>query len=276
MKVKLFGKTVTVRKRTTAGLFIAVASVALHNDAMAIPVAPDLGVAGGFGVLAGSAITITGPTTVNGDIGSFPTPAITGLGNLTLNGVNQGGDTLAATAQNDLTTAYNAGVAAPATALLGPAVDLGGLTLLGGVYNGSSSVAVTGTLTLDAYGNPNEVWIFQAGSTLLMAANSQVVLTGGAQAGNVYWLVGSSATVGADTAFEGNLLAYSAITLGAGATVDGLVAAETGAITLDNNTISVPDYQPVASVPDGSNTLILLGGGLMALGVVKRQVLRPA
>jgi hypothetical protein len=276
MKNNLVGKSVHRVRRFSPGLALTIVAMLAQNHAGAIPVAPALGLAGTFGVLGASAVTVAGPTTINGDLGSYPTPAITINGAVTVNGVNQRADAAAAAAHADLLTGFAQAAAAPVTTYLGPAADLSGDTLAGGVYNGSSSLAVTGTLTLDADGNPNEVWIFQAGSTLLMTAASQIVLTGGAQASNVYWEVGSSATIGADTTFEGDILAYASITLGAGATVDGLVAAETGAITMANNIITSPDDLVVPSVPDGGNTMLMLGSGFLALAFVSRKVMSPA
>ncbi len=117
--------------------------------------------------------------------------------------------------------------------------ELGGLTLNSGVYKSASSLLLTGSLTLDAQGDPNAVWIFQAGSTLTTASSSVVNLVGGAQASNIFWQVGSSATLGTYTNFAGSILALTSITVTTGATVDGRVLAIDGAVTLDSNTIAV-------------------------------------
>ena len=116
----------------------------------------------------------------------------------------------------------------------GPVADLGGMTLTSGVYSDSTSFGLTGTLTLDAQGNPNAVWIFQTGSTLITSANSAIILVGRAQADNVFWQVGSSATQGTDSDFIGNILALTSIMLDTGATVDDSLLAQNGAVTLDN------------------------------------------
>lgn len=196
-----------------------------------------LGTAGSFAVLAGSAVTNTGPTVVNGDLGVSPDSAVSGFPPGLVNGTIHAGDAAAAQAQSDLTIAYNdaAGRACDVD-LTGQ--DLGGLTLTSGVYCFSSSAQLTGTLTLDAEGDPNAVFIFQIGSTLTTASGSRVDLINGAQSCNVYWQVGSSATLGSNTTFAGNILALTSITLVTGATVDGRTLARNGAVTLDSNVIT--------------------------------------
>ena len=216
----------------------------------------DLGTAGGFGVLAGSGITVAGAvqtTTIKGDIGSFATPTITGLGNIVLNGVNHAGDAVTQQAKIDLVTAYNSAAGRAPTVVFPLAVNLGGLTLVPGVYKESSSVLITGALTLNALGNQNAVFIFQIGSGLTTASNSNVILIGGAQACHIIWQVGSSATLGTASSLKGSILALSSITLDTGATVQGRLLAQNGAVTLDTNTITVPKCltQVVVTV-DGS------------------------
>ena len=197
-----------------------------------------LGTAGSFVVLAGAGITNTGPTTLNGDLGTFPTTSISGPGSLTVTGTNHGGDAVTQGAKSDLVTAYdNAAGQGPTTPI---AADLAGQTLTPGVYNSASSVALSGALTLDAGGDPNAVFVFQAGSTLTTASGSIVNLVNGAQSCNVYWQVGSSATLGTGSAFRGSILALTSITLTTAATVEGRVLARNGAVTLDTNTITRP------------------------------------
>jgi uncharacterized repeat protein (TIGR01451 family) len=196
----------------------------------------NLGTAGNFAVLAGSGITNTGPTTITGDVGTFPTTTETGFGSVTLIGTNHGGDAVTQVAKTDLTTAYNdAAGRVPATTVSG---DLGGLTLVPGVYKSASSLGLTGTLTLDAQGDPNAVFIFQMGSTLTTASGSNVSLINGAQSCNVFWQVGSSATLGTGSTFRGTILALTSITATTAATVDGRLLAMNGAVTLDTNTIT--------------------------------------
>ena len=197
----------------------------------------NLGTANSFAVLAGAGITNTGPTTITGDVGTFPTTSETGFGSVTLIGTNHGGDAVTQQAKTDLITAYNdAAGRLPATAVAG---DLGGLTLVPGVYKSTSSLGITGTLTLDAQGAPNAVFIFQIGSTLITASGSNVNLINGAQACNVFWQVGSSATLGTNSTFTGNILALTSITATTGATVNGRLLARNGAVTLDTNTITI-------------------------------------
>ena len=197
-----------------------------------------LGTACGFGILAGSTVTNTNtPTHVTGDVGVWPGTAIVGFPPGTLTGAKHAGDGVAMTAQGDLTTAYNFAAAAAGGQAL-PA-DIGGQTLLPGVYKTSTSLGITGNLTLS--GNANSVWIFQIGSTLTTAAgNSQVILSGGATAHNVFWQVGSSATLGTNTIFQGTIMAQASITLTTGATLNGRALARTAAVTLDDNQVNVP------------------------------------
>jgi outer membrane autotransporter protein len=223
------------------GFAIAVALTLLPRGASAQMV--DLGTASRFGVLAGSGITVAGAvqtTTITGDIGTFPTPTITGLGNITLNGVNQGGNAVTQQAKNDLVTAYNSAAGRAPTLILTPGLDVGGLTLVPGVYKDTTSLGITGSLRLNALGNPNAVFIFQIGSTLTMASNSSVILLGGAQACHIFWQVGSSATLGTSASLKGTILALTTITLNTSATVEGRLLARNGAVTLDTNTITVP------------------------------------
>jgi hypothetical protein len=186
-------------------------------------------------------VSSVGPTVVTGgDVGIWPAASITGFPPATLTGTEHAGDAVAMTAQGDLTTAYNNAAAAPGGAIL-PA-DIGGLTLAPGVYKTTSaqpSLGITGNLALS--GNATGVWIFQIVSTLTTAAgNSQVILSGGALPTNVFWQVGSSATLGTNTIFAGNIMAQSSITLNTGATLNGRALARTGAVSMDTNTVNVP------------------------------------
>jgi len=201
-----------------------------------------LGTAAYFSVLAGSGITNTGPTTITADAGTFPTTSETGFGSVTfVAGVDHAGDTVTQGAKTDLLTAYNNAAGQATTQTI--SADLGGQTLTAGIYTGSPSLGLTGTLTLDGQNNPNSIFIFQCpASTLTTASSSVVNLTNGAQACNVFWQVGSSATIGTGSAFVGNILALTSITLTTNATVEGRVLALNGAVTLDSNAINTTDY----------------------------------
>jgi hypothetical protein len=199
-----------------------------------------LGTSGNFAVLAGSTVTNTGNTVINGNVGVSPGTAVTGFPpGIVIGGVIHAADATAATAQADLTAAYvNASGRASNGALPG---DIGGMTFLPGVYTSSSSLGITGTVTLNGNGNPNAVFIFQIASTLTTAAtNSNVYLIAGAQASNVFWQVGSSATLGTYTQFNGTILAQASITLTTGAVLNGRALARTGAVTLAGNAVANP------------------------------------
>ncbi len=240
---------------------VAVCSVGLlaglSGTAQAAATAVPLGTAASFAVLAGAGITNTGPTTISGDIGTFPTTTITGSAGLTLTGTDHGGDAVTQGAKADLLTAYgNAAGQGPPAAVT---TDLAGQTLTPGVYNAATSMGLTGALTLDAAGDPDAVFVFQAGSTLTTGSGSSVVLLNGAQACNVFWQVGSSATLGTATRFRGNVLADTSITLTTGASVEGRVLASNGAVTLDTNVITRPACTPPVTTPPG--TTPSAGGG---------------
>src|SRR6185436_18465858 len=217
------------------GVAIPAGTTALSLSGQA-PVA--LGSASTFAVLAASTVTSIAPTTINGDLGLSPGTSVTG--GPTVNGTIHIADAAAAQAQGDLTTAYNNAAGRTPTRVFTPIFDLGGLTLTSGVYNDPSSFAITGTLTLDGHGDPNAVWIFQAGSTLVTASGSQVLLINGAQAANVFWQVGSSATLGTGSVFKGTIMALASITVTTGVTVEGRMLARTAAVTLDSDNIRLP------------------------------------
>ena len=225
----------------------------------------DLGSAANFTLLAGSGLTVAGAvntTAVTGDIGSFPTATMTGLENMVLTGVNQMGDATTQTAQIDLFAAYTDAVGRSPTATYTPVFDLGGLTLTAGVYNDPSSLAITGTLTLDAQGNSAAVWIFQAGSTLTTADASQVLLLNGALAENVFWQVGASATLGAASSFVGSILSQDSISVGTTAVIDGRLLALNAAVTMAGS-----DFIGMGAVPEPAATSILMAGWVgLALG----------
>lgn len=204
-----------------------------------------LGTACSFGILGATpVVSNVGLTHVTGDVGIWPAASITGFTGIlpggpgTITGAFHAGDGTAMTAQGDLTTAYNFAAGAAGGAAL--VADIGGLTLTPGVYKQSTSLGITGNLTLDGLGNSNASWIFQIGSTLTTAAgNSHIILSNGASAHNVFWQVGSSATLGTNTIFQGTIMAKASITLTTGATLNGRALAETGAVSLDSNPVNV-------------------------------------
>ena len=235
----------------TVGL-LAVACLSLFalpaGDALAQQPPVNLGTAGSFGVLAGSTVTNTGPTTINGDLGLSPGTSVTGFPPGKVNGTIHVANAVAAQAQSDLTTAYNdAAGRLPANSVSG---DLGGSTLAPGVYKSGSSLGLTGTVTLDAGGNADAVFIFQVASSLTTASGSRVALVNGARPCNVFWQIGSSATLGTSTVFVGNILALTSITLNNGASLSGRALARNGAVTLDNNTVTAANCA-AASAPTG-------------------------
>jgi hypothetical protein len=205
-----------------------------------------LGSTATFAVLAGSTVTNTGATILNGNLGLSPGSAVTGFppGTVALPFAIHIDDGTAVTAQNDLTTAYND--AATTNRGGGPVIqlplDIGGLTLTPGLYNtgANMTLGITGTVILNGQGNANSVFIFQIGSALTTAVGSQVTLINGAQAANIFWQVGSSATLGVGSVFNGTILAQASVTVNTGAALNGRALARTGAVTLATNTLTEP------------------------------------
>jgi len=215
---------------------LAVAVMLVRQDATAAQAPVALGSAATFGVLAATSVTTVPTTTVNGDLGVSPGNTVTG--SPIVNGTMHLGDPIAAQAQLDLTTAYNDAAGRPGGAAASG--NLGGLTLFPGLYTSATSMEISsGDLTLDAQGDPNAVWIFQMGTTFITTVGRQVILIGGAQAANIFWQVGSSATLGNNSIMQGNILAYTSITMQTGATLEGRALAENGLVALDANTITV-------------------------------------
>ncbi len=201
---------------------------------------PPLGTAANFAVLGASTVTNTGPSVVTGDLGVSPGTAVAGFPPGQVVGTVHAGDPVASQAQSDIGTAYGIAAGEPCDQNLS-GQNLGGQTLPPGVYCFNSSAQLTGTLKLDAQGNPNAAWLFQVTSSLTTASNASVVLVNGATPcnnNNVTWQVGSSATIGTGTAFVGNVLANTSVTFNAGANSTGSLYAHTGAVTMDSNNVS--------------------------------------
>lgn len=233
------------RRRSTRSISLLatalVLALALPATSFAAQPTVDLGTTESFAVLAGTTITNTGPTTINGsaggDVGVSPGTAFTGEADVTLSGAVHLNDAVAIQAQTDLVTAYNdAAGRTPVTII---PTELGGTTLEPGVYaSESGTFQITGTLTLDAQGDPNAPFIFLTESTLVSASDSRVELLNGARFCRVFWKVGSSATLGTNSHFVGHIFALTDIAAQTGATVQGQLLARNGQVTLDTNTIT--------------------------------------
>jgi Ice-binding-like len=225
-------------RRACIALGVSCAFIALPAAAQAQS-RVDLATASPFVVLGGQAVTNTGPSVLYGDLGVSPGTNLSGFGApAVVNGATHNNDAVAAQAQLDLTNAYNVAAGQPvsgANDLTGQ--DLGGKRLNAGAYRYTSDAQLTGTLTLDAQGDPNAQFVFQVASALTTASASRVVLINGASPCNVYWQIGSSATLGSTTQFQGNLMALTSISLNNGAVVFGRMLARNGQVSLINNVL---------------------------------------
>ena len=276
-----------------AGLLVLVPLVALvlAPAAQAGEPAVLLGGAEGFGVLGGSTITNTGPSIIDGDLGLYPGTSVTGFPPGRANGTMHVRDADARWAKSDLAAAYDDAAGRPSSATLPP--DLGGRTRTAGVYRTGSvaSLGLTGNLTLDARGDPRAVFIFQIKSTLTTATDSSVRLINGAQACNVYWQVGGSAALGTRTAFKGNVLALTSISVNDGVTVSGRLLARNGAVTMRNDAVTRsgcaagtgptsgigPATSPISGGMDRRGPLVRIAGIPGAYtSQARRPVARPA
>lgn len=239
----------------------AVLLVASAATAAIVPTVP-LATAANYSVLGASTVTNTGNSVLNRSLGLSPGTSVTGFppGQVVPPAVIDIANGAALQAQTDLTAAY---VDAAGRSLnASTTAELGGITLVGGVYAGPSKapLTLTGALTLDGAGDPNSVFIFQTDSTLITASASTVVLINGAQECNVFWQVGSSATLGTNSVFVGNILALTSITVTNGVTVRGRALARNGAVTLDNDTFTVPTCASSIPTTTTSTTTTVPGG----------------
>ncbi len=222
-----------------------------------------------FAVLAYSTVTNTGTTTISGtaggEVGLHPSTSITGKETMTISGTYHEGDAVAGLAQAALLNAITNAHGRSATRI---ATELGNKTLLGGVYDtASGTFGITGDLTLDGQNNPDTVFIFDMASTLVTAAGSKVILINGANACNIFWQVGSSATLGTTSHISGHILATVSITANAGAVIDGSLLANTGAVTLSGNTITnnlCPTNVPNTGVQED---FLIMGSSLFMLAM---------
>jgi len=220
------------------GLVLAAALMAPHRMLAAGPAPVDLGSCAHFAILAGSTITTTSEGIINGDVGLFPAGS-QGIPPAQINGTIYNGGPIAAQAQLDLNAAIIAASPAQLPGGINAGADLSGQTLVPGVYQSpSGAYGISGVLTL--HGGPNDVWVFQMASSLTVANGCQIILTGGAQARNIFWQVGSAATLGTTSVFKGNIMAYASITMNTGSTLDGRALAQVGAVTFNGDAGSLP------------------------------------
>src|ERR1017187_2240015 len=227
-------------KPVLMGLVLALAFMAPHRTLAAGPAPIDLGSCAHFTILATSTTTTTGGGIINGDVGLSPAGS-QGIPPAQINGTIYNGDPIAAQAQLDLNAAIIAASPAQLPGGINAGADLSEQTLVAGVYQSpSGSYGITGDLTL--FGGPDDVWVFQMASTLTVAVSGRVILTGGAQARNIFWQVGSSATLGTSSVFKGTIMAYASITMNASSTLEGRALAQNGAVTFNGygGSLSIP------------------------------------
>lgn len=266
------------RRPSTGLVFVAIAAFVAAQlsgyysassalaDSLVIPVA--LGSAGNFSVLAASAVTNTGGSVLANDLGVTPGASITGFPPGRVDGSTHRADTVSGDAKSALLNAYrDAASRQPSAPPATSDYQIGSMTFGPGVWASTTSIGLYGDVILDAKGNSSAVFIFQAGSTLITAASSRVLLVNGARSENVFWQVGSSATIGASSKFAGTIMAYASVTVSNSASIQGRALAKTGAVTLDNDTFDSQDgsaAQPIAL--NSSSGAGSAGGGSAGAG----------
>src|SRR5665648_734267 len=240
-------------------VLLMVAVMAMPSVSLAAQDTVNLGSTATFAVLASSAITNTGTTeikgSVGGDIGLSPGTAYTGGETVTVDGSTHIADAIAIAAKNDLVTAYDDAFGRTPVSRI--PTELGGSTLTPGVYDSADGTfQITGTLTLDAQGDPEGVFIFKTASTLITASGSDVELINSARFCRTFWAVGSSATLGTNSDFAGHILAMVSITANTGANIQGQLLARNGAVTLDSNIIDngICEVETPETTPDAITT----------------------
>ncbi|HBA84179.1 MAG TPA: hypothetical protein DCZ95_08820 [Verrucomicrobia bacterium] len=259
------------------GLILAAAMMTPHRTWAAGPASVNLGSTAHFTILAGAAITTTGGGPINGDVGASPIAgSAIGLTDAQVNGIIYAVDAtgpagsvidpaLLTAAKGDLTTAYNEArdrTPVPTGPFLNPgAGNIGGMNLIPGLYKFTGTALITGedvTLT----GGPNDVWIFQIAADLQVGSTIQVLLAGGAQARNIFWQVGSSATIGTFAVFKGTILADQAITMDTSSTMEGRALAFSAGVTYNGDggslpTVEAPTFTHISRLTANSETLVL-------------------
>lgn len=235
--------------RTACGFGLAIVVWCGNAPVAMAATAPALGAAASFAILGATPnVNNTGSTIITGDLGVSPAAAVVGFPPGSVIGTIHAADSLAASAQLDNTAAYGNLAGQTCTTTFPTVIDLAGMTLTPGVYCFATSAANTGALTLDGGGDASAVWVFKMASTLITGSGSSVTLTNSAQACNVFWQVGSSATLGTTTSFVGSILALTSITLQTGATLSGRALAQTGTVTLQSNSVSVCTLAPIVTL----------------------------
>jgi hypothetical protein len=243
------------------GFVLATASLFQHRTLVAGPAPVDLGSAAHFTVLAGSTITSTGGGIINGDVGLYPAGSVVILPEQ-INGTICNGDPISSQAQLDLNAAVMAASPAQLPGGSNVGAELGGQNLVAGIYQSPSGAYGITLVDLTLNGGPNDVWVFQMASTLTVGVGRNVILTGGAQARNIFWQVGSSATLDTSSVFEGTIMAYSSITMNASSTLNGRALAQVGAVTFNGTNVSLPTpaapiFTKISTTSTNSATVVL-------------------